>query len=142
MREEEKYENELLPEEEYQIPEDIETRQKGDGKLSNSGLGGIDLPDNVQKWLLVVLVICLIGVIVWGKGTYEDRLDEKDAHIAELEKKDCAKELEVYINLIHKLQKSQSNQIQATEGGLERSREITDQYEQVDNSVEHLIKKK
>lgn len=141
MREEEKYENELLPEE-YQIPEDIDTGQKGNGKLSNSGLGGIDLPDNVQKWLLVVLVICLIGIIIWGKGTYEDRLDEKDAHIAELEKKDCAKELEVYINLIHKLQKSQSNQIQATEGGLERSREITDQYEQVDNSVEHLIKKK
>lgn len=141
MREEEKYENELLPEE-YQIPEDIDTSQKGNGKLSNSGLGGIDLPDNVQKWLLVVLVICLIGIIIWGKGTYEDRLDEKDAHIAELEKKDCAKELEVYINLIHKLQKSQSNQIQATEGGLERSREITDQYEQVDNSVEHLIKKK
>ena len=130
MREEEKYENELLPEE-YQIPEDIDTSQKGNGKLSNSGLGGIDLPDNVQKWLLVVLVICLIGIIIWGKGTYEDRLDEKDAHIAELEKKDCAKELEVYINLIHKLQKSQSNQIQAT-----------DQYEQVDNSVEHLIKKK
>lgn len=141
MREEEKYENELLPEE-YQIPEDIDTSQKGNGKLSNSGLGGIDLPDNVQKWLLVVLVICLIGIIIWGKGTYEDRLDEKDAHIAELEKKDCAKELEVYINLIHKLQKSQSNQIQATEGGLERSREITDQYEQVDNSVEHLIKKR
>lgn len=141
MREEEKYENELLPEE-YQIPEDIDTGQKGEGKLSNSGLGGIDLPDNVQKWLLVVLVICLIGIIIWGKGTYEDRLDEKDAHIAELEKKDCAKELEVYINLIHKLQKSQSNQIQATEGGLERSREITDQYEQVDNSVEHLIKKR
>lgn len=140
MREEEKYENELLPEE-YQIPEDIDTGQKGDGKLSNSGLGGIDLPDNVQKWLLVVLVICLIGVIVWGKGTYEDRLDEKDKHIAELEKKDCAKELEVYINLIHKLQKSQSSQLQATEGGLERSREITDQYEQVDNNVEHLIKK-
>ena len=141
MREEEKYENELLPEE-YQIPEDIDTSQKGNGKLSNSGLGGIDLPDNVQKWLLVVLVICLIGIIIWGKGTYEDRLDEKDAHIADLEKKDCAKELEVYINLIHKLQKSHSNQIQATEGGLERSREITDQYEQVDNSVEHLIKKK
>ena len=141
MREEEKYENELLPEE-YQIPEDIDTSQKGNGKLSNSGLGGIDLPDNVQKWLLVVLVICLIGIIIWGKGTYEDRLDEKDAHIAELEKKDCAKELEVYINLIHKLQKSQSNQIQATEGGLERSREITDQYEQVDNNVEHLINKR
>lgn len=141
MREEEKYENELLPEE-YQIPEDIDTSQKGNGKLSNSGLGGIDLPDNVQKWLLVVLVICLIGIIIWGKGTYEDRLDEKDAHIAELEKKDCAKELEVYINLIHKLQKSQSNQIQATEGGLERSREITDQYEQVDNNVEHLIKQR
>lgn len=141
MREEEKYENELLPEE-YQIPEDIDTGQKGNGKLSNSGLGGIDLPDNVQKWLLVVLVICLIGIIIWGKGTYEDRLDEKDAHIAELEKKDCAKELEVYINLIHKLQKSQSNQIQATEGGLERSREITDQYEQVDNNVEHLINKR
>lgn len=141
MREEEKYENELLPEE-YQIPEDIDTGQKGNGKLSNSGLGGIDLPDNVQKWLLVVLVICLIGIIIWGKGTYEDRLDEKDAHIAELEKKDCAKELEVYINLIHKLQKSQSNQIQATEGGLERSREITDQYEQVDNNVEHLIKQR
>lgn len=141
MREEEKYENELLPEE-YQIPEDIDTGQKGNGKLSNSGLGGIDLPDNVQKWLLVVLVICLIGIIIWGKGTYEDRLDEKDAHIAELEKKDCAKELEVYINLIHKLQKSQSNQIKATEGGLERSREITDQYEQVDNNVEHLIKQR
>lgn len=127
-------------EEEYQIPEENgEDRSSGSG-LSNQGLGGIDLPDNIQKWLLVVLVICLIGIIVWGKGTYEDRLKEKEKQIAELAKKDCAEELEVYIKLIHRLQQAQTTQIENVQGGLEKSKEITDQYEQVDTNVNKLIK--
>lgn len=136
------YKEDEIREEEYQIPEDNNdySESQSSGDLKNQGLGGIDLPDNIQKWLLVVLVICLIGIIIWGKGTYEDRLKEKVEQINELEKKDCAKELELYINLIHKLQKSQTSQLQATEGGLEKSKEITDQYEQVDNNVNRLIK--
>lgn len=127
-------------EEEYQIPEENGEDRSSGSELSNQGLGGIDLPDNIQKWLLVVLVVCLIGIIVWGKGTYEDRLKEKDKQIAELEKKDCAEELEVYIKLIHRLQQAQTTQIENVQGGLEKSKEITDQYEQVDTNVNKLIK--
>lgn len=127
-------------EEEYQIPEENGEDRSSGSELSNQGLGGIDLPDNIQKWLLVVLVICLIGIIVWGKGTYEDRLKEKEKQIAELEKKDCAEELEVYIKLIHRLQQAQTTQIENVQGGLEKSKEITDQYEQVDTNVNKLIK--
>lgn len=127
-------------EEEYQIPEENGEERYSGGELSNQGLGGIDLPDNIQKWLLVVLVICLIGIIVWGKGTYEDRLKEKENQIAELAKKDCAEELEVYIKLIHRLQQAQTTQIENVQGGLEKSKEITDQYEQVDTNVNKLIK--
>lgn len=127
-------------EEEYQIPEENGEDRSSGSELSNQGLGGIDLPDNIQKWLLVVLVICLIGIIVWGKGTYEDRLREKEKQIAELAKKDCAEELEVYIKLIHRLQQAQTTQIENVQGGLEKSKEITDQYEQVDNNVNKLIK--
>lgn len=127
-------------EEEYQIPEESGEERSSGGELSNQGLGGIDLPDNIQKWLLVVLVICLIGIIVWGKGTYEDRLKEKEKQIAELAKKDCAEELEVYIKLIHRLQQAQTTQIENVQGGLEKSKEITDQYEQVDTNVNKLIK--
>ena len=127
-------------EEEYQIPEENGEDRSSGSELSNQGLGGIDLPDNIQKWLLVVLVICLIGIIVWGKGTYEDRLREKERQIAELAKKDCAEELEVYIKLIHRLQQAQTTQIENVQGGLEKSKEITDQYEQVDTNVNKLIK--
>lgn len=127
-------------EEEYQIPEENGEDRSSGSELSNQGLGGIDLPDNIQKWLLVVLVICLIGIIVWGKGTYEDRLREKEKQIAELAKKDCAEELEVYIKLIHRLQQAQTTQIKNVQGGLEKSKEITDQYEQVDTNVNKLIK--
>lgn len=127
-------------EEEYQIPEENGEDRSSGSELSNQGLGGIDLPDNIQKWLLVVLVICLIGIIVWGKGTYEDRLREKEKQIAELAKKDCAEELEVYIKLIHRLQQAQTTQIENVQGGLEKSKEITDQYEQVDTNVNKLIK--
>ena len=127
-------------EEEYQIPEENGEDKSSGSELSNQGLGGIDLPDNIQKWLLVVLVICLIGIIVWGKGTYEDRLREKEKQIAELAKKDCAEELEVYIKLIHRLQQAQTTQIENVQGGLEKSKEITDQYEQVDTNVNKLIK--
>lgn len=127
-------------EEEYQIPEENGEDRSSGSELSNQGLGGIDLPDNIQKWLLVVLVICLIGIIVWGKGTYEDRLKEKEKQIAELAKKDCAEELEVYIKLIHRLQQAQTTQIENVQGGLEKSKEITDQYEQVDTNVNKLIK--
>lgn len=127
-------------EEEYQIPEENGEDRSSGSELSNQGLGGIDLPDNIQKWLLVVLVICLIGIIVWGKGTYEDRLIEKEKQIAELAKKDCAEELEVYIKLIHRLQQAQTTQIENVQGGLEKSKEITDQYEQVDTNVNKLIK--
>ena len=127
-------------EEEYQIPEENREDRSSGSELSNQGLGGIDLPDNIQKWLLVVLVICLIGIIVWGKGTYEDRLREKEKQIAELAKKDCAEELEVYIKLIHRLQQAQTTQIENVQGGLEKSKEITDQYEQVDTNVNKLIK--
>lgn len=127
-------------EEEYQIPEENGEERSSGSELSNQGLGGIDLPDNIQKWLLVVLVICLIGIIVWGKGTYEDRLREKEKQIAELAKKDCAEELEVYIKLIHRLQQAQTTQIENVQGGLEKSKEITDQYEQVDTNVNKLIK--
>ena len=133
------YKNDMV-EEEYQIPEENGEDRSSGSELSNQGLGGIDLPDNIQKWLLVVLVICLIGIIVWGKGTYEDRLKEKDKPIAELEKKDCAEELEVYIKLIHRLQQAQTTQIENVQGGLEKSKEITDQYEQVDTNVNKLIK--
>ena len=62
---------------------------EGDNNQPNGGLGGIDLPDNVQKWLLVVLVTCLIGVILWGKDSYESRLKDKDEIIKKLETKDC-----------------------------------------------------
>ena len=127
-------------EEEYQIPEENGEERSSGSELSNQGLGGIDLPDNIQKWLLVVLVICLIGIIVWGKGTYEDRLREKEKQIAELAKKDCAEELEVYIKLIHRLQQAQTTEIENVQGGLEKSKEITDQYEQVDTNVNKLIK--
>lgn len=127
-------------EEEYQIPEENGEDRSSGSELSNQGLGGIDLPDNIQKWLLVVLVICLIGIIVWSKGTYEDRLKEKEKQIAELAKKDCAEELEVYIKLIHRLQQAQTTQIENVQGGLEKSKEITDQYEQVDTNVNKLIK--
>ena len=127
-------------EEEYQIPEENGEDRSSGSELRNQGLGGIDLPDNIQKWLLVVLVICLIGIIVWGKGTYEDRLREKEKQIAELAKKDCAEELEVYIKLIHRLQQAQTTQIENVQGGLEKSKEITDQYEQVDTNVNKLIK--
>ena len=127
-------------EEEYQIPEENGEDRSSGSELSNQGLGGIDLPDNIQKWLLVVLVICLIGIIVWGKGTYEDRLREKEKQIAELAKKDCAEELEVYIKLIHRLQQAQTTQIENVQGGLEKSKEITNQYEQVDTNVNKLIK--
>lgn len=127
-------------EEEYQIPEENGEDRSSGSELSNQGLSGIDLPDNIQKWLLVVLVICLIGIIVWGKGTYEDRLREKEKQIAELAKKDCAEELEVYIKLIHRLQQAQTTQIENVQGGLEKSKEITDQYEQVDTNVNKLIK--
>lgn len=133
------YKNDMM-EEEYQIPEENGEDRSSGSELSNQGLGGIDLPDNIQKWLLVVLVICLIGIIVWGKGTYEDRLKERDKHIAELEKKDCAEELEVYIKLIHRLQQAQTTQIENVQGGLEKSKEITDQYEQVDTNVNKLIR--
>lgn len=129
-----------MMEEEYQIPEENGEERSSGSELSNQGLGGIDLPDNIQKWLLVVLVICLIGIIVWGKGTYEDRLREKEKQIAELAKKDCAEELEVYIKLIHRLQQAQTTQIENVQGGLEKSKEITDQYEQVDTNVNKLIK--
>jgi len=129
-----------MMEEEYQIPEENGEDRSSGSELSNQGLGGIDLPDNIQKWLLVVLVICLIGIIVWGKGTYEDRLIEKEKQIAELAKKDCAEELEVYIKLIHRLQQAQTTQIENVQGGLEKSKEITDQYEQVDTNVNKLIK--
>nr|DAD63952.1 MAG TPA: hypothetical protein [Bacteriophage sp.]DAM52909.1 MAG TPA: hypothetical protein [Caudoviricetes sp.]DAQ95935.1 MAG TPA: hypothetical protein [Caudoviricetes sp.] len=133
------YKNDMM-EEEYQIPEENGEDRSSGSELSNQGLGGIDLPDNIQKWLLVVLVICLIGIIVWGKGTYEDRLREKEKQIAELAKKDCAEELEVYIKLIHRLQQAQTTQIENVQGGLEKSKEITDQYEQVDTNVNKLIK--
>ena len=133
------YKNDMM-EEEYQIPEENGEERSSGSELSNQGLGGIDLPDNIQKWLLVVLVICLIGIIVWGKGTYEDRLREKEKQIAELAKKDCAEELEVYIKLIHRLQQAQTTQIENVQGGLEKSKEITDQYEQVDTNVNKLIK--
>nr|DAP35832.1 MAG TPA: hypothetical protein [Bacteriophage sp.] len=133
------YKNDMM-EEEYQIPEENGEDRSSGSELSNQGLGGIDLPDNIQKWLLVVLVICLIGIIVWGKGTYEDRLIEKEKQIAELAKKDCAEELEVYIKLIHRLQQAQTTQIENVQGGLEKSKEITDQYEQVDTNVNKLIK--
>jgi hypothetical protein len=133
------YKNDMM-EEEYQIPEENGEDRSSGSELSNQGLGGIDLPDNIQKWLLVVLVICLIGIIVWGKGTYEDRLREKEKQIAELAKKDCAEELEVYIKLIHRLQQTQTTQIENVQGGLEKSKEITDQYEQVDTNVNKLIK--
>lgn len=133
------YKNDMM-EEEYQIPEENGEDRSSGSELSNQGLGGIDLPDNIQKWLLVVLVICLIGIIVWGKGTYEDRLKEKEKQIAELAKKDCAEELEVYIKLIHRLQQAQTTQIENVQGGLEKSKEITDQYEQVDTNVNKLIK--
>jgi hypothetical protein len=133
------YKNDMM-EEEYQIPEENGEDKSSGSELSNQGLGGIDLPDNIQKWLLVVLVICLIGIIVWGKGTYEDRLREKEKQIAELAKKDCAEELEVYIKLIHRLQQAQTTQIENVQGGLEKSKEITDQYEQVDTNVNKLIK--
>lgn len=133
------YKNDMM-EEEYQIPEENGEERSSGNELSNQGLGGIDLPDNIQKWLLVVLVICLIGIIVWGKGTYEDRLKEKEKQIAELAKKDCAEELEVYIKLIHRLQQAQTTQIENVQGGLEKSKEITDQYEQVDTNVNKLIK--
>ena len=133
------YKNDMT-EEEYQIPEENGEDRSSGSELSNQGLGGIDLPDNIQKWLLVVLVICLIGIIVWGKGTYEDRLKEKEKQIAELAKKDCAEELEVYIKLIHRLQQAQTTQIENVQGGLEKSKEITDQYEQVDTNVNKLIK--
>ena len=66
----------------FLIPED-------DNNQPNGGLGGIDLPDNVQKWLLVVLVTCLIGVILWGKDSYESRLKDKDEIIKKLETKYC-----------------------------------------------------
>ena len=133
------YKNDMM-EEEYQIPEENGEERSSGSELSNQGLGGIDLPDNIQKWLLVVLVICLIGIIVWGKGTYEDRLREKEKQIAELAKKDCAEELEVYIKLIHRLQQAQTTEIENVQGGLEKSKEITDQYEQVDTNVNKLIK--
>ena len=133
------YKNDMM-EEEYQIPEENGEDRSSGSELSNQGLGGIDLPDNIQKWLLVVLVICLIGIIVWGKGTYEDRLREKEKQIAELAKKDCAEELEVYIKLIHRLQQTQTTQIENVQGGLEKSKEITDQDEQVDTNVNKLIK--
>jgi hypothetical protein len=109
----------------FLIPED--DNQTSSGGLGGN-LGGIDLPDNVQKWLLVVLVMCLIGVILWGKDSYESRLKDKDEIIKKLETKDCGEEIDKYIKLIDHIKRGRVNELDNVSRELEENKSLTDKY--------------
>lgn len=126
---------------EYMMPEENENDKKQtNSNLSNKDLGGVDLPDNVQKWLLVVLVICLVGVIIWGKNSYEERIVEYKQEITRLENKDCSKEIGVYIELIKKIQDNTTTQTNELKNDLEIQKQKTSEYEYLNNKIDKQLK--
>lgn len=109
-----------LPKEEYNMPED---------EITTSTSSGNDLPTNMLKYFLVVMVSALTGIIIWGKDNYENQLKDKDAEIKELRSKDCSEEIRHYLILIETIKGNYKSKKEDLLYKLEESQEITNKLE-------------
>jgi predicted house-cleaning noncanonical NTP pyrophosphatase (MazG superfamily) len=109
-----------LPKEEYNMPED---------EITTSTSSGNDLPTNMLKYFLVVMISALTGIIIWGKDNYENQLADKDAEIKELRHKDCSEEIRHYLILIETIKGNYKSKKENLLNKLEESQETTNKLE-------------